>query len=867
MNGRAFAGGLVVVAAWVGISGCPPSKPSTLCAPGQCTAEQRCIEETGECEALPACVEDADCVADGGTQRCAGGVCTSCSDSIVCGAPYVRCEASTGACAGCADAGDCGGAFPLCQKGSCVQCREDTDCPSSAPACYGFWCARCDENADCASGTFCHGGECRTPCDAGGTCPAEAPRCVYSTAALDDVCVECGTTRDCPQGQGCYRGECRAVRRGDTCSAAIDVDVSSGSALVSAAMNDTGENSELPDVQGDADAIDTFFRFEVTAPSAVTATVAVKEYWPYPVGDAFVELYAGSCGALVRVTGLVTDVFVPPGTYFIRVQDGPQMAWVSAFDLKLTVVPASRPEGNSCFTPIPIVLDGGSATVIGDTRGTQIVHAQPCSLAEGMTDAQFAGRVYGLQIPVRSHVDYTLTPESPDAGIVGVLRGNCFGAQDSYGGCAIHRSTDGSLRWSAGPYEPGDYELWVRSPPDAGGAFRVDLQLSPYITHDTCATARTVEFDGGTFVDTFDLRYAGQVQAICQSADNNHTAHYRLSTRGLGERSLTLETSGVGFHPELTVANVCAPWVPEEDLLWCGVYSLVGGVDFPRLPEGDYFLQLTHGTGGPTRLEATLGPPHPQPSNDTCADAGVVDLRVTPSVTVSGDTRGAGTDVVVCAESRSRDVVYRVVPPTNRGVLDLEVTATSAEFDPRIQVNSGASCTGGSCFNASDGGTEAARRQLDWNDTSVIVYVAGARLHGGTFDLTATYTAPPADDVCGATVPQLPLPGTVTGDVNGYYPDDTGCLMANGNDRFYRLTNAGNTARVITLTLKPSGFDGDLSVLSACSGSGTCVGHVDAVYWGDETLTFTAAKATSYYVVVGGSGTTGTAGTFELMVQ
>ncbi len=713
---------------------------------------------------------------------------------------------ATGQCSSCTAASDCSAPFTACGNDGCAECTTNAQCPSDRPVCWERWCGQCKADAECGAGRFCVGGSCRQAC-VDSACPdATLGKCIY-TSSHGEVCAECATSADCAPDKACFDGACRPALEGERCSLAIPIGVTSGSAIVRGRLGYDPERIEPNGVDAEGDR-DIYYRFEVTQPSDVKAWAIAENDFPYDDGDAVVELFSGTCEHLSWVASPVDTVFVPPGTYYLRVTDGPDFAPVRDFDLHLTVTPSTRVAGNSCFAPIPLPLTNGKASVTGDTTGTKAVNAEACSWIDPIRN----GLVYSLHLPVESHVAFTATPLAAGLTVGVVLRENCLEQLNSYECKFSYRPGDPASH-ALGPLPPGDYELHVMTELGQGGPFRLDVEVTPWATNDTCETAEPLVFVDGTARVQADIRYASSLLSTCDSAWDTAAVNYRFSTVGMGERSLKIATTATGFNPEVTLAKVCQPNAASADIVHCGAYGSPS-YDVPRLPEGDYFLQVTGYEHGPVGLEVTLGPSYPKPANDTCATGAVLDLSAGTAITVSGDTRGADANDYVCGAGDSRDVSYQLLVPT-RGTVSLSVVSKLAGFDPRVETM-GNFCGGsGKCFNSSSGGTETATYSLDAYSQPLNVAIAGAPLAGGPFDFTAQYFPPPANDTCTASAPSLALPSTTTGTLAGFYSDATPCSSSSGPDQFFKLVSA--TSRNVTLTLTPSGFDGVLQVMSGCA--------------------------------------------------
>ena len=133
----------------------------------------------------------------------------------------------------------------------------------------------------------------------------------------------------------------------------------------------------------------------------------------------------------------------------------------------------------------------------------------------------------------------------------------------------------------------------------------------------------------------------------------------------------------------------------------------------------------------------------------------------------------------------------------------------------------------------------------------------------GTGTSSASFTLPPANDACSASVPLLTCGGTVTGTTVGVTSagDPTGSCGSNtpsaSGGVFYRLTGTGTS---ITLTAcTGTTYDMVLFVYTGSCGSYTCVASDDDgcgnTNGGPSKVTFTSTSGTPYLVYVTGFGT------------
>ena len=273
-------------------------------------------------------------------------------------------------------------------------------------------------------------------------------------------------------------------------------------------------------------------------------------------------------------------------------------------------------------------------------------------------------------------------------------------------------------------------------------------------------------------------------------------------------------------------------------------------VDNPRLPEGVYQVQVAK--AGHFTMRATLGPPIAVPANDTCAAPAELSLSGNAFGPISGDTRGATSDMdYACGygtqyDRPGRDVVYHLAVP-GRGRLTTTLTPLDSSFDPTLQL--GSTCTGydvGCGKTAVAGAAETASGRVS---TDAYLWVDSENQTEGPFELSGSFTPAPANDLCANATP-IANGASVTGTISTAFFDSTACSSTSSNvNLFYTYTAPSNGT--VTVTLTPSGFDGQLVRLVGGCGATSCAADerqrpaaVDAV----ETMTFTAARNTVYVI-------------------
>jgi hypothetical protein len=276
--------------------------------------------------------------------------------------------------------------------------------------------------------------------------------------------------------------------------------------------------------------------------------------------------------------------------------------------------------------------------------------------------------------------------------------------------------------------------------------------------------------------------------------------HYRISTVGMGARSLEVETpSGSpswALHPGCRVQNQQATWCPE-------LYEQVP--DIANLSEAEYVLSVTD-YDGHFGLALKLGPAYPPSSNETCATAQQLSLSG-GTFSFSGDTRGAkGDDEPQCAPrvDGGRDLFY-TLPIPGKGRLTATLTPTSEGYNPVLMVASD-TCSfafNEVCSNAPTvGGNESVDMPVEpWGGSSAVnFWIDGDGYTSGSFQVTGTFTPAPADDVCTSPTP-LPI-GTTTGVLSNSFTESgvRPCSFGGGGDRWYRFNSGNNGSVTLKLT-------------------------------------------------------------------
>jgi hypothetical protein len=778
---------------------------------------------------------------------CESGACVSCATAMPCTGVYTTCDPSDSTCELCL-AGSCPSYLPVCGPSGCAECTSDANCSGSKPKCFEGWCVGCVSSAECAAGLYCLGGICRPTCTDSSQCPPSSPLC-----GANGICIECRSTEDCPEPNLCYRNTCRPPLAGDACRNAIPLQLQGGSAEVRGAISLAYLADTPIHYSPSEQKRDIYYEVIVASELYLNADLRIESLGGTVATVAFMK---GSCGQLVQMataTSTLRDVFVTPGTYYVRVTTHNAYLYtpVPLFTLKVFTSPATREVGNHCLKPRMLdelgALGGSSSVVTSDTTGLFPVEPDTC---EGSTPDQ----VYGFTLQQRSNVLAAIQPlDAQGIYDLGLGKGDCF----------LLSTQCGLPNWAwrdFGRQEPGTYFVHVgtRATP---GPYELRIEITPWATNTTCASAETLTFTQGVAVTQGDTRYTDLTFGACGYSDRG--LHYKFSTVGMGPRSAIIRVSPESGYPTLSVSRGC-PDGGTSTQVGCGYsYPAPGGGgtrDLPYLDEAEYGIQLVSISEGPFSMEVALGPPFSPPGNDNCTSGAEAVSVIDNSFSASGDTRGADDTIQDDCNgsyqpggSITRDVVYRV--PATRGLLSVTLQPTMTGYNPTLHYSTGftADCassrTSTDCVDATAAGqSESFQLVLE---RELYIWVDGAPGSTGTFTLSGTLTPPPTEDNC-AMAAVLPSGGTPVSGSLAIAGDDpfsaAGCSSWSGPDVFYTFTAAANGTE--TITLLPNGFDGTLSVITNCSSGAACIGDADSAgIGGQETVTFSASR-NAYIVVV-----------------
>ncbi|MFO0552003.1 MAG: DUF4215 domain-containing protein [Polyangiaceae bacterium] len=243
-------------------------------------------------------------------------------------------------------------------------------------------------------------------------------------------------------------------------------------------------------------------------------------------------------------------------------------------------------------------------------------------------------------------------------------------------------------------------------------------------------------------------------------------------------------------------------------------------------------------------------------------------VAVTPSaaVTLGGDTTPSSpTYGGSCGGQESAEIVYALTPST-AGLLNVELLATSAGYDPVLYIRS--DCEGTSDLACADltfeGDYETASVAVQGGVT-YYVFVDGYGGSAGEYLLGATLlTTIPGDDCPGLTV-TLPGPnqsGIVSGDTSVANADRKGtglCDSASTKEVVYKVVAPESGKLAVTVD---ASYDASVYARTLCTTPSSQVACSETGGAGvPESVLFDVVAGSSYFVVVDGHA--GAAGPFS----
>jgi hypothetical protein len=520
-------------------------------------------------------------------------------------------------------------------------------------------------------------------------------------------------------------------------SATVDVDLSMATHQYQASCNNSsGETGDL------------IFQIDLPSPKTlvVTATNATMQ-------DAVISVLQNPCPNLTSVACIdsstdpevLTVERLNAGTWYVLLEnyaadateDG---AYTVQFDLS---EPPAAPSNDTCAGATPITLAGGTATVMGTTRGAGNDNggaALSCSSGSG------AEVFYTLTLAQPQNVTIEVDADaSSNATPAIALLDSCTGSgMGNERGCRTGSAASFVARnVPAGTYtivvdgtdsDTGDFSLTVTTsmpvPPPANDTCSAPATLAPMVTQMVDANAAATDYDfscasnssGGDVVYQFTTT---QTQTVRITATSTTGADGVISLRGApcddGTNEVLCADDGGSSSPEvLTALNV---------------------------PAGTYFVIVAaySQTAGELGVALELLAPAVPPTNESCTAPETVALTAGTAMRVA-DLRLAAADLTTsCAvSSDGGDAVYQVEVPAMQ---TLTVTAVpDAVLDPVVEIRAPVCAvnTGATCVDMGGSGDDETATWVNATALPVTVFVV---IKG--YDLaepgtaTLTFTAAP----------------------------------------------------------------------------------------------------------------------------
>ena len=387
-------------------------------------------------------------------------------------------------------------------------------------------------------------------------------------------------------------------------------------------------------------------------------------------------------------------------------------------------------------------------------------------------------------------------------------------------------------------------------------SFNLSITCIPLVSapaNDTCGGAITV-----TCSSDIDVSGLGASDADAPSGCSTSGAGLWYSFAG-DDQAWDITATPSGWDNELHVYSGSCGALSCEDWSDAGLTGDAESVTINTASGTTYYIYVGGWGTSVTSIDSfnlsiTCIPLVSAPANDTCG--GAITVTCSSDIDVSGlgasdadapsgcSTSGAGLWYSFAGDDQAWDI-----------------TATPSGWDNELHVYSG-SCGALSCEDWSDAGLTGDAESVTINTasgTTYYIYVGGwgtSVTSIDSFNLSITcipLVSAPANDTCGGAI-------TVTCssdiDVSGLGASDadapSGCSTS-GAGLWYSF--AGDD-QAWDITATPSGWDNELHVYSGSCGALSCEDWSDGGLTGDaESVTINTASGTTYYIYVGGWGT------------
>lgn len=494
------------------------------------------------------------------------------------------CDEATGLCV----KGDGGTVTPVVDAGT-----KDAGVVDAGPVDAGKPCVGGCDGGVCDPGT----GTC-VGCLSSAQCACPSPVCDLARNACVDALADAGPLLQ-PVGESCADAQAIVFPQCSPKATAFTVDLGP--------RTDDLQGSCSADAGLGRDAV-----FLLNVPEVSDVRVSTRKP-AGSVGEAVTYLRMTPCATAAEL--VCKDSFgapssmrakaVPPGVYTVVVDAYDQMR-SGPIDVTVELLPAITNE--TCATPLPMPVDGGSVSV--DLSGAGDDLAASCNTAANSRDVVY-------QFTLTAPSDVTAIVSAGDGGadpVVSVRGSPCSAGADAGNELACVDTLKPSERVSLRGLGAGTYYLVVEGYGEQGsGPVTVTGTVTPpvpYPPNDLCAAARVIDFSAAassTFtVDTSDGR--SDYEGTCApNGTGGRDVVYTFTLTAPKFLTVTTETAaGDEVDPVVYLRSGSCETGPQLD---CQDDFLAPELIQRSLPAGTYFLFID-GYGpsgsGPTRVTVSV---------------------------------------------------------------------------------------------------------------------------------------------------------------------------------------------------------------------------------------------------------------------
>ncbi|MER2566056.1 MAG: hypothetical protein ABTQ32_35370, partial [Myxococcaceae bacterium] len=394
---------------------------------------------------------------------------------------------------------------------------------------------------------------------------------------------------------------------GDTCSTAVPLTFSAGSASASGTVSGATNDQSSSCATSSADVV---YTFTATAGQVFSASVSPGSSWR-PIltlmqGSACSTATQTTCNAATSAgfTASIPSTTLSAGTYYLWV-DSVSQAGAGTFTLSASLSGGTPAGGESCTAPTPLTFTGGTTSVTGTTVGrlNDNLTSSFCSLGVGGPDV-----VYSFTATTGQSVTAVLTPSSTFRGAL-MLKGpstTCTSATEY--DCFNGSASGSTVTISASSLSAGTYYLWVDGATGASGSFSLSVSLSggSIPTGDNCSGPIPITFVSNAA--NFTGSNSGAVHdstSACGGSGPDRV--YSFTVSGTRTLSATVTPTATTLQPVIYLkSGTCSASASE---LTCAGDGLSSPYTITQtVSTGTYYLWIDGfgGTTGTYSVSATL---------------------------------------------------------------------------------------------------------------------------------------------------------------------------------------------------------------------------------------------------------------------